>query len=145
MVVAASLVLMFLLVHIGYTLWRILRSPQQGSVRSRETGGVVYDAAQQLARAEQLAREGRYTEALGHRFLAVILELDRAAALRFHAAKTPAEYLNEARLDAPGRESFDVLVARLYRHLFAALPCSEADYRQFGDLARQLSRHVVPT
>ena len=83
--------------------------------------------------------------------LAVLLQLDRAALLKFHASKTPAEYMGEVKLDAMGRESFNALVGRLYRHLFGALPCGEADYREFADAAQQLTggwngggRHVAP-
>lgn len=141
--VFASVLLLALLAHIGYTLWRALQPAGRGNVPAG-AAGVVYDAEQYLARAEQLAREGRFTEALGARFLAVILELDRAAALRFHASKTPAEYMNEIHLDSTGRESFHALVARLYRHLFGALPCDEAEYREFGAVAQELTRHVVP-
>jgi hypothetical protein len=140
---ALSVVLLLLLVHMGYIVWRILRP-------SARTGGaaggaaVISDAPSHLARAEELARAGRYAEALGHRFLAVVLDLERAEALRFHASKTPAEYVGEVRLDDEGRATFAGLVARLYRHLFGAVPCDEADYREFGATAEQLSRHVVP-
>jgi hypothetical protein len=73
-----------------------------------------------------------------------VLELERAEALRFHVSKTPAEYVGEARLDEPGRATFAGLVARLYRHLFGAVPCDETEYREFGATAEQLTRHVVP-
>ncbi|HET9387499.1 MAG TPA: hypothetical protein VFO67_20350 [Gemmatimonadales bacterium] len=140
----AAVLLVLILVHLGYTIWKVVRSPAGGATRAGQSGGPVYDAAQHLALAEELARAGRYAEALGHRFLAVILELDRATALRFHASKTPAEYLSEARLDSSGRQSFALLVGRLYRHLFGALPCAESDYREFGALAQELTRHVAP-
>ena len=140
----AVVVLVVILVHLGYTIWRVVRSAPDAAAGAGPGGGPVYDAAQHLALAEELARAGRYAEALGHRFLAVILELDRAEALRFHASKTPAEYLSEVRLDSTGRQSFAVLVGRLYRHLFGALPCAESDYREFGALAQELTGHVAP-
>jgi hypothetical protein len=141
---AAAVVVVVILVHIGYTIWKVVQSPADRAARPGLDGGPVYDAARHLAFAEEYARAGRYADALGHRFLAVILELDRATALRFHASKTPAEYLTEVRLDSTGRESFTELVGRLYRHLFGALPCGEAEYREFGALAQELSRHVAP-
>lgn len=141
---AAGVVAVVILVHIGYTIWKVVQSPAGGAARPGQEGGPVYDAARHLALAEEHARAGRYTEALGHRFLAVILELDRATALRFQASKTPAEYLTEVHLDSTGRQSFAELVGRLYRHLFGALPCGESDYREFGALAQELSRHVAP-
>jgi len=125
--------------HIGYVVWRIVRP----SVRTERTpqwaGAAVVDAATHLARPAELARAGRYAEALGHRFLAVVLELDRLQILRFHASKTPAEYVGEARLDDANRASFATLVAHLYRHLFGAVPCDETAYRAFGATAEELS------
>ncbi len=142
--VAASVLLLLLLAHIGYTLWPMLRPSTGRAARSGSAGDPMYDAAHHAARADELARAGRYTEALGHRFLAVVLELDRVEALRFHASKTPAEYMHEAHLDAIGRASFAQLVGRLYRHLFGAVPCGEAEYLAFGAGAEELTRHVVP-
>ena len=144
LVVALTLVLVVLLAHIAYVVWRVTRQSARTARPDAGGGGIIHDAARHLARAEELARAGRYVEALGHRFLAVVLELDRAHALKFHASKTPAEYLWEARLDDTGRVSFRVLVAELYRHLFGAVPCADAEYRAFGEAAQQLTKHVVP-
>jgi len=143
LLVVLSAVLLVLLAHMGYIVWRILR-PSARTGAAVGGAAAVADAPSHLARAEELARAGRYAEALGHRFLAVVLDLERAEALRFHASKTPAEYVGEARLDDAGRATFAGLVARLYRHLFGAVPCDEAEYRAFGATADQLSRHVVP-
>lgn len=133
-----------LAVHIGYVVWRIVRPTARTEGSARVAGGAVVNAATHLARAAELARAGRYAEALGHRFLAVVLELDRLEVLRFHASKTPAEYVGEARLDETGRTSFAALVAQLYRHLFGAVPCDEREYRAFGETAQAVGRHVAP-
>ena len=143
------LALVFLLVHIGYVIMRIVRPAIRtggAGVSSAITGGRIMDAAAHLALAEGHARAGRYTDALAHRFMAVLLELDRRKALRFHASKTPAEYIAEVRLDERGRASFTTLVASLYRHLFGAVPCHETEYAAFGVAAQDLARsaHVVP-
>jgi hypothetical protein len=144
LVIVLSVVLLILLAHIAYVIWRVTRPSARTSRAEGASGGIIHDAARHLARADALAREGRFVEALGHRFLAVVLELDRVEALKFHASKTPAEYLREARLDDMGRASFSALVAELYRHLFGAVPCAEDEYRAFGEAAQQLTRHVVP-
>ncbi len=139
--------LIALLVHIGYVMWRIVRpTARTGGAKASTGAGVVADAAAHLSYAEELARAGRYAEALGHRFLALVLELDRRKALRFHASKTPAEYVGEARLTDRGRASLAQLVARLYRHLFGAVPCDAGEYEMFGDTAEELARgqYVVP-
>lgn len=138
--------IVILLVHIGYVVWRIVRpSARTGAAASTNQSAIV-DADAHLARAAELARAGRYAEALGHRFLAVVLELDRLKALRFHSSKTPAEYVGEAHLDASGRASLTSLVAQLYRHLFGAVPIDEAEYNEFAIAAQELERgqHVAP-
>lgn len=139
--------LILLVVHIGYVIMRIVRpAVRSGAATSAVTGGKVMDASAHVALAEELARAGRYAEALAHRFLAVLLELDRRKALRFHASKTPAEYIGEVRLDDTGRASFATLVGALYRHLFGAVPCDAVEYAAFGAAAQELARgpHVVP-
>jgi hypothetical protein len=139
--------LVVLLVHIGYVMWRIVRpSARTGTAKTAAGVGLIADAASHLARADELARAGRYAEAIAHRFMAVVLELDTRKALRFHASKTPAEYVGEARLDDAGRTSLASLVAQLYRHLFGAVPCDAGEYQSFGAAAQELIRghHVVP-
>jgi len=139
--------LVALLVHMGYVMWRIVRpAARTGQTKTPVGARVAADAAAHLAYAEELARAGRYAEALGHRFLALVLELDRRKALRFHASKTPAEYVGEARLTDRGRASLAGLVAQLYRHLFGAVPCDAGEYESFGDAAQELARgqYVVP-
>ena len=142
-----SIVLVALVVHIGYVIWRIVRpGARTGMQAAASRPGNIVNAAWHLARAEQLARAGHYAEALAHRFLAAVLELDRIGALRFHASKTPAEYVGEARLDETGRASLAQMVAQLYRHLFGAVPCDEREYQSFGIAAQELAtrQHVLP-
>jgi hypothetical protein len=139
--------LVALLVHVGYVMWRIVRpTARMGQAKPIVGHGAVADAAAHLAYAEELARGGRYAEALAHRFLALVLELDRRKALRFHASKTPAEYVGEARLTDRGRATLAGLVAQLYRHLFGAVPCDAGEYETFGAAAQELARgqYVVP-
>lgn len=139
--------LVALLVHIGYVMWRIVRpTARTGDAKPAVGARLVADAAAHLAYADALARAGRYAEALGHRFLALVLELDKRNALRFHVSKTPAEYVGEARLTERGRASLAGLVAQLYRHLFGAVPCDAGEYAMFGETAQELARgqYVVP-
>jgi len=139
--------LVVLLVHIAYVIWRIVRPAVRSGPQASGVGaGKVMDAAAHLAIADRLASAGRYTEALGHRFLALVLELDRRQALRFHVSKTPAEYVWEARLSQQGKASLADLVGNLYRYLFAAVPCDAEAYAAFGAAARELTRgsYVAP-
>lgn len=134
---AALVVLVVLLTHIGYTLWRIYRvTARPADVPARGAGGVaLQDGRAHRARAEALAREGRYAEALAHRFAALVCDLGDARAVTIHASKTPAEYAREARLDAVGRVTLAGLVATLYGHLFGGEPVDDAGYRRFAGTA----------
>jgi Domain of unknown function (DUF4129) len=133
---AALLVLLGLLVHLGLTVWRIYRATVErpGAVAA-PLGAAPGDARAYLQRAEALARAGRFSEALAFRFLALLLELDRVEAVKFHPSKTPAEYVHEARLGAAGRATLAGLVSRLYHHVFGAEPLDERGYREFGAAA----------
>lgn len=136
--------LLGVLAHMGYVVWRITRPTARTAARvPGATGLRLEDARAHRERAERLAREGRYAEALAHRFIAMLLDLDGNEALKFHPSKTPAEYLGEARLDAAGRASLGELVARLYGHLFGAAPCDERTYRDFASQADLVLEHVA--
>jgi hypothetical protein len=138
-------VLAGLLIHLGYVVWRITRPTVRTPARTARAIGLrLEDGRAHRERADALARAGRYAEALAHRFIALLLELERRQALTFHPSKTPAEYVREARLDASGRASLADLVARLYRHLFGAVPCDDATYQDFGAAADAVFRHVAP-
>lgn len=143
LLVLLSATLVATLVHMGYVVWRITRPTAQTPGGGTGSGVVVEDARAHRERAEALALAGRYAEALAHRFVALLLELERRDALRFHPSKTPAEYVAEARLDQAGRASLGQLVARLYRHVFGAAPCDAGTYRAFANDAELLSRHVA--
>jgi len=143
LLVLLSAILVATLVHMGYVVWRITRPTAQTPGGGAASGVVVEDARAHRERAEALARAGRYAEALAHRFVAMLLDLERRDALRFHPSKTPAEYVTEARLDQAGRATLGYLVARLYRHVFGAAPCDEQTYRAFASDADLLSEHVA--
>jgi hypothetical protein len=141
--IALGIVLLAILVHFAYVLSRAFTlveptapAGRVGSVAARR------DAAWHLAEAHGLSAAGRYPEALAHRFMALVLELEQGHALRFHAAKTPAEYAAEARLDEHGRRRLRTLVLILYRHLFAAVPCSVSDWIAFDRAAGELAAEV---
>jgi hypothetical protein len=61
-------------------------------------------------------------------FLALVLALEAADLLRFHPAKTPAEYSRESRLAPSARVEFRELVRTLYGYAFARWPCGPGDF-----------------
>ncbi len=144
LLVVLIVALLAMLIHMGYVVWRVTRPTVRTPGASGASGGLhLEDARAHRERADQLAAAGRYVEALAHRFVALVLELDRRDALKFHPAKTPAEYAREARLDGSGRASLSELVARLYAHVFGAVPCDEHGYREFAAQAELVFDHVA--
>ena len=145
LMVALMVLLAGLVAHIGWVVWRITRPTARTPERAVAAGGVrLEDARAHRERAAALAREGRYAEAIAHRFVALVLALEQRRAVVFHPSKTPAEYVNEARLDPSGRASLAALVGRLYRHVFGAVPCADPEYRDFAAAADLVLQHVAP-
>ncbi len=136
-----TVLLLGILAHFGYLVWRSLKPRALGEPGVAPAAGGRRDAAWHLEEARRLVRDGRYAEALAHRFTALLLELEARKALVFHPSKTPAEYVGEARLDEVGRSTLTGLVATLYRHLFGGAPCSLDEVHTFDERASELATH----
>ena len=143
LLLAMTVVLLAILTHFGYILWHALRraAPEPGGARA--PAPQARDAAWHLAEARRLADAGRYGEAVPHRFLALVLELEGRQVLTFHASKTPAEYAEEARLDGQGRGRLRALVGALYGHLFGGVPCGAAEWAGFDREAAELGGRLA--
>lgn len=142
LLVVATVLLVTILTHFGYVALRILRPTLRTEV-APSAGHPVDDVRAHLGRAAALAMAGRYAEALAHRFIALLLELDARKAVIFRPSKTPAEYVGQAKVDAAGQAALSALVAQLYRHVFAAVPCDAQGYAAFGMLADRIGGHVA--
>jgi hypothetical protein len=139
---AMILLLSAMLAHLTWVVWRSLR-PAAGVGAPAVMMGPVRDAAWHLAEALRLGAAGRFAEALAHRFLAAVLDLDARRVLQFHPSKTPAEYAREARLDEVGRSELADLVASLYRHVFGGAPCDAAEWQRFDARAVEIGLHAA--
>jgi hypothetical protein len=137
-----ALVLIVVLVHLTWVVRRSFRPVQRVGAPAAMTGP-IRDAAWHLAEALRLGAAGRFAEALAHRFLAAVLDLDARRVLQFHPSKTPAEYAREARLDDFGRSELADLVASLYRHLFGAAPLDAAEWQRFDARAAGIELHAA--
>jgi len=137
-----SAVLVVVLIHFAYIIWRVLVPPPVSQTSGSGKAAVPRGSGWYLQQSQRLVENGRYAEALAHRFQAMLLTLDRHRAVSFHPSKTPAEYLDELRLDEDGRGTFARLVRVLYRHLFGGAPCTEADVQNFNEVAALLEGHA---
>ena len=142
LVLALALVLLAIVAHFAYVLRRAFAAVEPETPAGSGVAAVRQDAAWHLAEALRLSAAGRYSDALSHRFLALVLELDRRKALRFHSSKTPAEYVGEASMDEHGRGRLRALVLALYRHVFGAVPCTAREWIAFDREAAALGGEV---
>lgn len=143
-VIAALLTIVAgLLVHVGYVVWRALSGPTSFRAAGRAVPP-ARDALWYQERSRRLVAEGRYAEAIGHRYLALVLLLAQRRAVTFHPSKTPVEYAMEARLDPDARASLQALTARLYGYLFGGEPCDDAAWASFDRGAAAVAAHGAP-
>jgi len=136
---------LLLVAILGHVVWVVRRSLRPAKpVRASGPGpGPVRDAAWHRVEALRLSAAGRFAEALAHRFVSVVLDLDARRVVQFHPSKTPAEYAAEARLDEGGRSDLADLVASLYRHLFGGTPCGAVEWQQFDARAAGVGFRVA--
>ncbi|MEP7325105.1 MAG: DUF4129 domain-containing protein [Gemmatimonadota bacterium] len=123
-------ILAAILLHGLWVFYRAVQSAQQtpeGGVSVM--AGEVRDERWYRRRAQQLATQERYGEAMSALFQALVLMLDRRSILHFHPSKTPAEYAREARLVPTDRHELLALVRQLYRCSFAGDRCSRDEFQ----------------
>ncbi|HEY2807018.1 MAG TPA: DUF4129 domain-containing protein [Gemmatimonadales bacterium] len=135
-----TLILVVILTHTAFTLWRALRPRAAENGPAAPTLPPTLDASWHLREARRLATAGRFSDALAHRFLSLVMSLDQRRVLAFHASKTPGEYTREARLDGEARKRFGALVTMLYEALFGGRACDAGTYAAFDQDAAALSR-----
>jgi hypothetical protein len=139
----ASVLLVVILIHFSYLIAKALRFRPETHAQAQTLLADVWDEQAHLREARRLSEAGKFAEALGHRFTALILRLDRRHALHFHPAKTPAEYVREARVDDSGRSLLNTLVTDLYKHIFGGSPCTSTQWLRFDQSAVEVERHVA--
>lgn len=121
------LLLIAILLHAAWVLARTIR-PSPKEAGDRGAPALRRDRQWYRAEADRLAAQGRYVEAMQADFLALALALDGARRVRFHPAKTPREYVQEAALAPEERVRFADLVRILYGYAFARWPCGPAEF-----------------
>ncbi len=134
LVIGLLLLLVLLFAHAAYVVWRTVSHAagprdQAGPRAAREPR----DAAWYGREAERAAREGRYLEALQLAFVELALTLDAQGLLQYHASKTPAECVREARLVDADRDRLRHLVRALYAHVFGGRPFGPEEYRRWRE------------
>ncbi len=146
--IAEALKYLAILIGIALVLWGVWALTRRGGrARSRNTGALareqLRDATWYREQAGLLAADGRYDEALHLEFLALALDLDDRRLLRFHPAKTPAEYATELADSGHDAGAFRSLVRLLYGYSYAGWPCDRdafETWRSKADEVRSVAR-----
>ncbi len=138
---ALVVVLAAIMVHAGWIVWQSMRARRADEGTGPPAAGGVHDAAWHLAAFRRLAATGRYTEALAHRFMALVSELHGPATTPLDASRTPAEHARAVQLDPAGRAKMELLVDELYRRVFGGAPCTAEDLGAFDGLAAEVGAH----
>ena len=137
-----------LVVILGALLAQLASIVRQ-SIRSRTPAATTApqsptrDARWHLAEAARLLAAGRIGEALAHRFIAMLQDLDQRGIVKFDVSKTPAEYVSEARLAPEARQELEALVESLYRHLFGGAVPDESTWVSFDRRAATLAGYAA--
>ncbi|MGQ0703625.1 MAG: DUF4129 domain-containing protein [Gemmatimonadales bacterium] len=119
--------LVAILVHAAWVLVRTIRpAPRDGE--GAAPVALRRSPAWYRAEADRLAGAGRFAEAMQADFLALVLVLEGVRRVRFHPAKTPREYAQEAELAPAARVRLADLVRTLYGYAFARWPCGPAEF-----------------
>ncbi len=135
LVIALSVLLAAILVHIGWLLLRTMRAPTPAAAKPA-TLVVPHDREWFRREAGRLATHGRYDEAAQAEFVALVMALDARHLLTFHPSKTPGEYLREIRVPPAGRHRFSELVGDLYGYAFARRPIDARDFDDWRSRAQ---------
>lgn len=129
-------VLVVILLHAAWVAYRTVRAAGRREGSTHDVGrSVARDARWYAEQSARLAADGRFAEAMQADFLRLMLELDARRVTRFHASKTPGEYVREAVLPDQQRRELRELVRMMYRYAFARIPCDRADFDAWRTLA----------
>ncbi len=96
--------------------------------------------AELLSRAQQFAAAGNFREALRHRYLSLLLDLDGRGVWRYDARRTNWEHIGALRRGDFEREliaPFSALTRRFDRVRYGGAPCDNEGWRQFDADARE--------
>ena len=133
------LTLFAIVAHIAWTL--------RGSFGSRRTlpvalaGGLPHLTAQQLReRAQTLATEGNYPEAVRMLLVGLLQTLDDGRVVRLGEGKTNGDYAREIPFGHPAREPFRLVLSSFDRGSYGGSSCTQDDFLRATRLVEEIAR-----
>lgn len=103
--------------------------------------------AELLSRAERFAAQGNFREALRHRYLSLLLDLDARGVWRYDARRTNWEHIAALGRSEIGRELVTPLAAltkRFDRVRYGGATCDDESWRGFDGDARAFENQAAP-
>lgn len=131
----AVVVLVTILVHGAWLMARTMRIASAPDAAAASVRAERRDARWYRERAERLAAEGRFPEAMRAGFEAVALDLAAAGLVQWHPSKTAREYAREAKIGAEERLRLGTLVEQVYAASFAGTSVGMSEYADWRALA----------
>jgi hypothetical protein len=142
MVVAALILIYLFLVYARGDLLSVWRSRFDAGDASADRAAGPQSPAEVMVTADELAREGRFVEAMHMLLLQSLADMRQHLHAGFADSLTSREILRSARLPERGRASLREIIARVEWTYFGQHPAEAADYqacrKHFGELAQAL-------
>jgi hypothetical protein len=146
------LVLLAVLAHLIYTLWKVLGGPSDaggGPSRRHRQGQLLgvsnleFDPV--YAEARRLSAAGDWPAATRYYYVAAILWLDRQGAIAFRPSKTNRDYIRELPAPTGLRNLFGRLTDGFERIAYAGQTATAATGRDMADTVEGLLNEPRPT
>lgn len=93
--------------------------------------GLRHDDAWFRQRADALAAQGRFAEAMVAAFHGIMWRLDQRGLVTHHPSRTPSELARDAKVGASEGRTLSLVVGELYAAAFGGLPIGPAQYRDW--------------
>lgn len=90
----------------------------------------------------ELARQGKFREAIGVMMIALVRWLDGADVLRFHQSKTNGDYVREYPAARAGRGEFRRFTLAFDGTIYGGSKCDSNEYRRMNDMFEQVLDHA---
>jgi hypothetical protein len=137
LVVGLSLILILLLTHIAYTIYRVVTFSSPDSIDARRAAR-LHRSSEYAALARSRADAGDYTEAIRHLFLALVFRFDERGRVVLRPAVTNREYLHQLGDQANVQRELAFFVDTLDDHWYGQRPAHAAQYEQCQSLYQRL-------
>ncbi|MGH7533002.1 MAG: DUF4129 domain-containing protein [Gemmatimonadales bacterium] len=117
-----------LLVHGMFRVAASARVAHDAALGHSASPGLRHDDAWFRQRADALAAEGRFAEAMVAAFHGVMWRLDQRGMVTHHPSRTPRELAQDAKVGASEGRTLSLVVGQLYAAAFGGLPIGPAQY-----------------